>query len=712
MESTYTVRQRRITYNPLNYPYVLAACGYCAFALISARRVIGSNGVVGLLYDWGIPGTDVAIKHLIATSWSSYNPINLGSFSIFGQGPVWQYAPLFFSYAGISPQVLTRMLLVAPIVAGGIGAMMFARSIIVGRGEDFVEIDLWAFLIGLIYVCCGDGFFIVSDGAVPLLWFYALIPWILCLTLWAARHGESLWRLMILGLFIGIAITILEMSWFLIPISAAVYIAESERCESLLKYISKAAVTIGLLLAASMIVNSYWLIHLGWIEFDHKSLLTAVAAGNSGLEYAKTAPSGVMGFGLTGSVPGMSASFINNSPLPLVSLYVPFAVVIMFLALMAFTYKRRVEIVAIFGFIILAVLSAGEHVLGLAVTTIWSLAIMTPFRGFVHLELLAAILMCAIMITIVASENAILRSIGKSLIVCMAVVFSLPWVSGNIGGNGSAVLAPRLRTFQVDNGDLRKLTLLDRRRIGVLNIPTSGSVYYWSEDRNGNYGWRSGGLNTTVEYSLYRGLDDLNGGFNGTPSEVRWFDQAPFEAKITAKELATAMVSWDLGEVRVSRHAAAVVPDDGSGYLPVPATEALVKLTRPYFIPNGTTAAAYYFRVNTKRLAWAQCLEHCKNHPVLSRNPRMQIRVVSVDSIIRIAQVNTGDVTLSCVHGKVSITSRINSEIVAKVNCPERVVELSFESASVDSLADTVCVAGVLVWLAIVVTCRRRSRRC
>ena len=688
--------------------YIGGGAVFLGLAVVSTARVWSRPGVVGLLYDWSIPGTGIGIQRLLATSWSAYNPTNLGSFSIFGQGPVWEYCPLVLTYLGVSPGTISRLVLVGPIVASGLGAMVLAWCVMRRHGDGGAYARLWALLIALVYVCCGDGFFVMSDGALPLMWFYVAVPWVLALAMWASAPDGGRWRLIPLGLTIGAAVTVLQFSWWLLPASTLLYLGSGRSVHGLRRKMRHVVLAVGIPTAAAITVNVYWMLHLAWVEALRRGLVAATVGGNSGLDYASNAPAPAQAFGLTGSVPTPSGSLLANSPAAWMTFLLPFVAVTLLLVVVIVRRMRRLEVYIIAGFVLFAALSSGEQILGGVVGTIWTLAVMSPFRGFVHFELISAALLCALMASAVSYGPQAGRVAGRILVVVAVAGLALPWMAGDVGGNGHQSGQPQLRTFEVARADQAKLLSLEKGGVGLLNVPTSASVWYWSQSRSGRYVWRPGGVNRTVEYTLGRELANVSTAPSRSPAEVGWFEGAPFSAAVSSGQLAKAMGAWDLSEVRVSRRAAAWIPQVGLGGGPVPASEALAKLKPPYFVPDGVTRDASYFRVVGVRMAWAQCLQHCAGRRIVSSNATSVLNLASPSSVIRIAVVDTGDTAVSCHGGRTRITSGVGQELVVRAFCPSRRLVLGRVSQGVDGYFDVVGVLGILGWVALMLWWRRR----
>lgn len=689
---------------------LVAGTLYLGLALVSTFSVWSHAGVVGLLYDWSIPGTRIGIERLLATSWAANNPINLGSFSIFGQGPVWEWLPLALGYLGVSPGVISRMVLIGPIVLSGLGALLFAACVMKRDGDAVSPPIVWPFLIGLVYVCCGDGFFVMSDGAVSLIWFYVAVPWVLALATWAAAPNADTWRLIPVGLTIGVAVSILQFAWWLVPASMLVYVGSGPLVRGAKRRVAQIGVAFAILTGAAVTVNLYWILHFAWVEALLPGLVAATAGGNSGLDYVDNAPTAVQALGVTGSVPSATGSLVANSPAPLVTVLVPFFAVLLLLIVVVVRRPRRFEIWTVGGFLLFAGLSSGEHVFGGIVGAIWGFTVMAPFRGFVHFELISAALLCAVFASTVCAGPRSGRVAARILLVLAVAALALPWIAGNVGSNGRQSGEPRLRTFAVAPADDAKLVSLERRGVGVLDVPTSASVWYWSRNRFGGYIWRAGGVNRTVEYTVARGLANVSAPESGSSSEIGWFEAAPFSGSVSSAKLARVMAAWDLGEVRVSRRAAAFVPEGGFEG-PVPATETLAKLKAPYFVPDGVTRDAYYFRVEGVPMGWAQCLQHCDGREIVSPDVATVLNLAAFNSLVRIAVVNAGDTSVSCQGGRAQIVSGVGQELLVRASCPFRRLVLGSVSETVDGYFDLVWMLGIVGWLLGMVWWRQQCRR-
>ena len=689
---------------------ISGSVGYLCFVTLVTYRIWSRPGVVGMLYDWGIPGTRFGLERLLTTSWAAYNPVNLGSFSIFGQGPIWQWAPFLFSYLGVSSDAISRVILIAPFVISGLGAMTLGLLVFRRHAYHSQYAVVSAFLIGLLYVTSGEGFFVLSDGAVPLLWYFVFTPWVFCLAIWAASHEDMWWRLIPVGLVIGVAITILQMSWWFVPASLIVYTANTKKRARLGTHLLQALKRLALLLGTSLTVNLYWILHFGWVDFVAKPLVEATAGANSGLDNLASAPRAIEALGLTASSPGPSASLIQNSPFPIVTGLLPFLAIMIVISVALLSNIGRLERVSLLGFAIFAGLTAGDHIFGVVVRTIWSLTIMTPFRGFLHFEAIAASFCCILFAALVSSKSRRVRA-GAFVFLLLALIgLGLPWVAGNLGGNGNQQLQGRLRTYSVLASDKRKLSALNDAGIGLLSIPTAGSVYFWSKSRNGSYGWRGGSQSTTIEYGALRELSNLSSANNGTPSEVQWFNYAPFRSSISSKELAQTMKSWDLGELVINKNEAAGLPQLNQ-YMPIPATEAIAKLKAPYFRPDGASKNSQYFRLVGFHKDWAQCVASCGTGTrILSSNPTSIITLAQPNSEIRVAQVNTGDLSVTCTGGQAKLNSPVGHEILIGTDCPSKTLVISEKSSRLDSLFDIVTVFGLAFWIGLLVRVRYRTK--
>lgn len=690
--------------------YLPAGAALVLVALVGTRGVWPRPGVVGLLYDWSIPATRPAIQRLLETTWPASSPVNLGSFSVFGQGAVWEWLPLYLSYLGVGAGALSRIVLLCPIVLSGLGAMTFASATTTRQPGSLVRSGFWAFVLGLIYVLCGDGFFIMSDGAVSLMWFYVAVPWVLTIAAWTSRPSPRPWRLIVLGLTIGAVVTVSEFGWWLIPASVAVYLATCEETYGFVASTRRIVAVGGILAGAAVAVNLYWILHLTWVEVTQRGLVAAAAAGNSGLDYVKAAPTAVQALGLTGSVPNPTGSLVANSPAPLVTVLLPFTAVVLLLIVIIVRGPRRGELWLTGAYLTFAMLSAGEHVLGAIVAEVWGLAVMTPFRGFVHFELISAALLCGVFASAISEGPRGTRLVARGLAVVAVVGLGLPWLAGHVGGDGGSAGAPRLRTFDNSSRDVAKLALLEKSGVGVLDVPASGSVWIWSESGEGRHLWRPGGVNHTVEYSVARGLAALSAPPSDSPARVGWFETAPFVGDVSTASLARGMAAWDLGEVRVSRRDAAFIPQAGFEG-PVPAIVSLRKFGKPYFIADGVTQDAFYFRLVGVTMGWAECLRDCGGRVIVSHSERSVLRLPSVDSVVRVAEVDTGDVSASCSGGSADIRSHVGEELVVAARCPTRRLSLGSRSHVLDEVFDVAAGFAILGWLAVMALWWRRGGR-
>lgn len=700
--------------------YVVGMSGYLTIAVLGTRSVLFHHGTIGLLYDWDIPATRVALERWIHTSWQSYNPTNLGSFSIFGQGPIWSFGLLFLVYAGLTPAVLTHALILVPTVIGGTGGMLLAAFIFRDARADLRYPIVIAWLLGLVYITSGDSFFIISDGAIPLLWLVSALPYVVLLALWASvttgpTRGVERSRWILFGLAAGVLVTISQFGWWALPVAwllrAVVRRRPLKKLAARLSSIIGDVVLSGL---ATITVNLYWILHLLWVYILHPYAIVRTIGHNSGLDHVNTSPTPVEALGLTGSVPGRAAAFLANSVVPNLTLWMAFAGAVVIL-LLALGGRKSPAKAAVGAYILFGLLTSGTAILGPIVGRVWVLPIMTPFRGFVHFELYTAIvLIVGIAFLLRDADRRTVVVTAISATVMMAGALSLPWLSGGIGGNGGATGLPVLRTFEASRTDSALIQRFAKSNMGILNIPTSGSIFYESIDRYGQIIWRGGGLNRTVEYSGERIVAALSGYKASSPADLNWFDESPFLPDVTSAELAHALQQWDIGEVRVSRNAAAWVPSLGTGDTAVPATLAREKLVQPYFLQNGESSTAFYYRVIGSKPDWATCLTGCRGKRVVSPSPSSRIHISKGSSLIRIAMVNSGMVRLSCRGGRVRLNSGIGKEVTFSVLCPSGWVNVRFGSAHVDRIFDGVTLGLLAMWLGYVAAVglgMRRRRR-
>lgn len=703
------------------------------WSVLATARAWTLHGPIGLEFDWLTPATRAAASHVWALSVSSESSVDLGLFSVFGQGSPVTFGIYGLTHLGVGPYIISRLLLIVPISVAMVGASVLAQRVafapwvyareyhiaslrFYANRQHLLEL-LFALGCGLFYVSTGEAYFVIGDGAIPLLYVFMFLPWLL-LAAWQVSHNVRVKyrpvRIIGLGLLAGATISTSQLGWIALLCTLSVILLRMGVYSGIGPAIK--------VTACALLLNAYWIVHLTWVYLAHRQLISNLVGNNSGAEYLHLSTPVAENFSFTSSY--ITSRYLGHDPIP--SLTVGFGLIFILgissFILVTILGGRKAHgkvgdgymmdqrtLLILLAALLFCALASGTTLLGPPLRWVLDRKILTPFRGIQHFELFAALFF----VVLLAFTWKVVECYGGDggprvllMVLALGVVnLSLPWLSGSFGSPGRYDPGgPRLASIVYSRSDLQKIAGLARAKTRVLNLPSTPSFHL--DLNSGRY---VSGLDPTLPESVL-GITSLTSSDRAAPGTVGEVAEAAYLPQISSSQLASLLSRWDIQEVRLDKRFAAYLPWLNQG-VPILWSQIVGKFTTPYFRPDGVSPDAAYYRLRGSPI-FALCVT-CSRQLSPERNiagPRIELP--SRSGLERVAMTDTGAIRASCLRGVVHVVSKVGRELSLRFNCPDRVLRLSVISRKVDLVGDGISLVSLLGLLCGVVTFWWHRGRC
>lgn len=125
---------------------------YSFFIVISLRKILFIPGVIGHNWDWFVPAQPSYLRHIVQSSFFTWNSISLGRSPILSL-PTAPFHSLYASwgYLGLSGYFVSRFLIISTILLAAFSMFFLMQDILRSSGKDRNEIWFPSFLASFFY---------------------------------------------------------------------------------------------------------------------------------------------------------------------------------------------------------------------------------------------------------------------------------------------------------------------------------------------------------------------------------------------------------------------------------------------------------------------------------------------------------------------------------------------------------------------------------